>query len=97
MRTDRCLRSIKYYLSKREPWHSGQKSAQIEPTNNTTALISQAVGMLKVPAFFRFDEVNTAAFALLKGEAARSNNSQPATGVYAKTAILGRLGVSCSS
>jgi DNA polymerase V len=33
--------------AKGEPWHSGQKAAQIEPTNDTMALISQAVRMLK--------------------------------------------------
>ena len=33
--------------AKGEPWHSGQKAAQIEPTNDTMVLISQAVRMLK--------------------------------------------------
>ena len=32
---------------KSELWHSGQKAAQIEPTNDTMVLISQAVRMLK--------------------------------------------------
>jgi DNA polymerase V len=32
---------------KRGPWHSGQNAAQIEPTNNTMALITQATRMLQ--------------------------------------------------